>query len=287
MELHFMPEVKIIADSLNLRGERLTTFQLRYQRFIHAELMTHRVFSRNASSSRAIPVKKMLEQVRNEPAAPCHWGKNQKGMQADQELSEEQKAEVQKLWAAAAVCAAEIAEKMESIGVHKQVANRILEPFQFISVVVSTTDVANLFELRCHPDAQPEFKLLADMMKERYEASVPTQLTEAKPYHLPYIQQHEWKNFSVADLIKFSVARCARVSYLTHDKKNPSPQEDIDLYDRLVGSRPLHASPTEHQARSRISELDKHLWSNSGNFSSGWTQFRKHIEENTPEKFIV
>ena len=91
-------EVKVIADSISESGKRITTFQLKYPRFIHSEVMTHRVFSRNASSSRAIPVKKMIEQVRNNPAMPIHWGANQSGMQAKNELNECFRKEVGRVW---------------------------------------------------------------------------------------------------------------------------------------------------------------------------------------------
>lgn len=284
MELNCTPQVEIILDSVSEKtGQRLTTFQLRYQRYLHPEYMTHRVFSRNASSSRAIPVAKILEQVSTSPAAPIHWGVNQPGMQAKEELEVEKRLEAQKLWGAAAICAVEIAKKMEALGLHKQVTNRILEPFQFISVIMTATDFENFFELRCHTDAQPEIKVLADMMNEAYRNNSP-QLLRAGEYHLPYINSEEWNQFSIEELTKFSVARCARVSYLTHDKKIPKPEEDIKLYTRLVGSKPIHASPTEHQARIPVSGEQTTL---NGNFSNGFIQFRKCLEKNTLDLFWV
>ena len=157
-------EVKILADSISPQGKRITTFQLKYWRGIHAELLTHRVFSRNASSSRAIPVAKMIEQVRQDPAMPIHWGANQSGMQAHKELQGEDRRKAMEQWFTAAEMASDIAEEMTKIGLHKQVANRILEPFQYISVVLTATDFDNWFELRDHEDAQPEIRELAREM---------------------------------------------------------------------------------------------------------------------------
>jgi thymidylate synthase ThyX len=83
-----MISAKIIADSISESeyGDRITTFELEYPRFIHGELMTHRLFSRNAASSRAIPINKMMDQVLTAPAMPVEWGLNKSGMQAEEML---------------------------------------------------------------------------------------------------------------------------------------------------------------------------------------------------------
>lgn len=261
---------KIILDSISPEGVRLTTFELRYPRFIHAEFMTHRVFSRNASSSRAIPVEKMLKNIRNEPAMPIHWGQNQAGMQADNEIAnpEESKA----LWMEAAQQACDMAERMLALNLHKQVVNRITEPFAHIQVLVTATEWENFFILRDHKDAQPEIRELAIQMKIVMDASTPTPLTTGG-WHLPFVREDE-KHLPIETLLKVSTARCARVSYLTHDGQNPTIEKDIALYDRLITSRPIHASPTEHQATPKDS-IQCHTY--SGNFR-GWTQHRKLIE---------
>jgi hypothetical protein len=292
-------EVKVISDSISQEhNHRITTLQLKYPRFIHAEFMTHREFSRNASSSRAIPVTKMIEQVRTEPAAPIHWGKNQPGMQAHEELGPTDRREAQENWLTAAECAASVAEAMNARGVHKQVVNRILEPYQWISVVVTSTSFSNFDGLRRHPDAQPEIKHLADLMAAARTSSNPTQLVPGE-WHLPYILEADWETAQrfcqvgrvtrdmpsyhevVNVLKKVSAARCARVSYLTHEGKATDLLEDLKLFDRLVGAQPLHASPTEHQATpdemvfSTLYERD--VWRAAplhGNFT-GWVQHRK------------
>jgi thymidylate synthase ThyX len=270
-------EAKLIEDSIAPNGVRLTTFQLRYPRFIHAEFMTHRVFSRNASSSRAIPVEKMIQQVREAPAEPVHWGLNQPGMQAHSELDSEMKSLARSAWREAAEAAAVSAENLNKLGLHKQVVNRVLEPFSHISVIVTATEWVNFFELRAHPDAQPEIQTLAFQMKSIFEESAPRQAGDdarrADGWHLPYITASERAEKGGPEaLAKISAARCARVSYLTHDGAHPSREKDLQLYDRLVGSRPLHASPVEHQAYALDSSSS---WCK--NFR-GWRQFRADVE---------
>lgn len=271
-------EAKIIADSISQAGARITTLQLKYPRFIHAEFMTHRVFSRNASSSRAIPVKTMLSQVWNDPAMPVHWGANKAGMQADQELGKFKKAIARGLWKTASKLACTVAWTMMKVGLHKQVANRILEPFQYIHVIVTATEWKNFLELRAHPAAQPEIHELAIKIGDALASSSPKVLKPGK-WHLPYLRDEEIQTFAwsgqMDTALKVSAARCARVSYLKHDGKTPSVAEDLKLYSRLIDSKPMHASPIEHQARPL---KDRNQW--SGNFR-GWEQNRKLIEART------
>lgn len=273
---------KVIADSIGEDAPRLTTMQLCYPRFIHAEFMTHRVFSRNASSSRAIPVAKMLKQVRENPAMPIHWGANQPGMQAKVELIDDDLNEAKAQWMLAAEAAADIAEDMELAGLHKQVANRILEPFQYISVIVTATEWHNFFELRDHVDAQPEIRELAIQMKKAMDESTPELLTIG--WHLPYVTKAEKVTYGITVLCKLSAARCARVSYLTHDGENPDLEKDLALYERLVGGKPLHASPIEHQAvpdslrQKGLHSKDWYVPWFHGNLV-GWKQFRKLVEQ--------
>lgn len=266
-----MYSAQVVACSTSLHGVCLTTLSLRYWRAIHAELLTHRAFSRNASSSRAIPVKTVLRQVWNDPAGPLHWGVNQPGMQARAELVGWRRALAGGLWRAASKAVCGFAWGMMKLGVHKQVANRLLEPFQYITVLVSATDWTNFFELRLHEDAQPEIQHLARKMYEAMSVAEPTVLQPGE-WHLPYVTDEERKLYPVHELRKFSTARCARVSYLTHDRKNPSAKKDRGLHDRLVGARPIHASPTEHVAQAMYTA------ERLNNFR-GWAQYRIDIEE--------
>ena len=269
-------EAKIIEDSMSPTEARLTTFQLRYPRFIHAELMTHRMFSRNASSSRAIPAARIRKDIEEDPAMPIHWGLNQKGMQAKEEMDAFQGKVCEKLWLDARDSVVSIAAALDGMGLHKQVVNRLLEPWSHISVVLTASEFDNFFMLRCHPDAQPEIKQLADQMLELYQYAVPRRLNIGQ-WHLPYIQDEErhapgnYKTLKNKDnLIRASIARCARVSYLTHDKEKPDLDLDVALYDRLFSSK--HLSPFEHVATPNA---DPSIW--SGNFK-GWVQYRKTLK---------
>jgi hypothetical protein len=280
-------EVKVVEDSLAPNGKRLTTMQIRYPRFIHAEVLTHRDRARNASSSRAIPVKKMIAMTLEDPAFFVHIGKNQPGMQAREEVDADTRALFEKEWVELLNISAKYVERWSNeYGIHKQVANRALEPWQHISVVMSATEWANWDELRVHPDAQPEFQKLASMMKDARDASTPVlrrrDRMTASSWHLPYVMPDERalnmdKPFLLA---KLSAARCARVSYLNHDGKEPNWSEDIALFDKLMGARPFHASPVEHQAYPAPSWLVS-----SGPFI-GWNQHRKWLEVELSGKTI-
>lgn len=289
----------VIADSISPQNIRLTTFQLRYWRPIHSELMTHRVFSRNAGSSRARPSARIIEQVRNTPWGPIHWGLNKPGMQATEEAwgTLLEKAKLQ--WHAAACSAADHAESFEKKGLHKQIVNRLLEPFTYIDVVVTATDYANWFALRDHPDAQPEIQDLARRMKQAMDESTP-ELIEPGAWHLPYITEDDWYaaqrycqvgritrdmpryGEKLDVVLKISTARCARVSYKAFDGNVASIEDDLRLYDRLLSSQPLHASPAEHQATPDT--INNCMWDyphHHGNFR-GWIQYRKTI----PNEFV-
>ncbi len=222
---------------------------------------------------------KILATIKESPAMPIHWGLNQKGMQADKEADKMTGAVCESLWLQARDAAVDIATTLTGMGIHKQVVNRILEPFSHISVVLTATEFDNFFGLRCHPDAQPEMRELAECMRDEYYSHTPSRVGFGQ-WHLPFIKPEERlapgnydtkvgspKNEPL--LIKASTARCARVSYLTHDKKNPTIDEDVALHDRLVTSK--HMSPTEHVATPSTS-LDFH-----GNFR-GWIQYRKTIK---------
>lgn len=263
-------EAKIIADSISEEGNRLTTLQLVYPRFIHSEFMTHRMFSRNASSSRAIPVNKMIEAVRTNPAMPIHWGANQPGMQARAELTPVKRTVVKALWHCAAYAATGIAYAMSALGAHKQVVNRILEPFQHIHVVVTATEWGNFFALRCHQDAQPEIQSLAASIVHAMEHSEPKKLAPGE-WHLPYVTDSERLNHTTVDCIKMSGARCARVTHVNHDGTTASLVPDTKLYNQLTTAMPPHMSPVEHQAMAIPSSKF------FANFR-GWKQHRWDLE---------
>ena len=266
---------EIIKDSITEYGKRITTMRITFPRFILPEFNTHRVFSRNFSSSRAIPTAKLLEKVRTDPSGPIHWGKNQPGMQAAEELNEPEKTSVKSLWLGAANEAANLAELMSKYGAHKQIVNRLIEPFIDANGIVTSTEWDNFFLLRDHVDAQPEIRELAIQMKLVMSQSTPTVLSDDQ-WHLPFItaEDIELTEDIIKDdifvLQKISAARCCRVSYNKFDGKSPSIDDDVGLFTRLAGSVPRHDSPLEHQAKplGKTFALES-----SGNFR-GWQQFR-------------
>lgn len=264
-------EAKVVADSLHTNfAKRLTTIQVVCPRFIWAEMLTHRMFSRNAQSSRACPVKKMIEEVRNNPVIPIEFGSNQPGMQAGQPLTGIYLDGAESEWKQAAILAAQQAGYLNSRGVHKQVVNRILEPFVTISSIITGTEWDNFWKLRIHSAAQPEILATAKAMKDAMDSSEPTLLEEGE-WHLPYVSKDEIANlehegFEEAAMI--SAARCARVSYKNHDGTDCNVEKDLALAKRLVADS--HWSPFEHQAypASRCKMID--------NFDS-FIQFRNYM----------
>lgn len=300
-----MISVSIIADSVSIHGDRITTFELEYPRFIHSEFMTHRQFSRNSASSRAIPVSKMIEHIASNPAHPEHWGKNMSGMQAREELQEPSLTKVKTLWNKAKETACNIALEMMAEGAHKQIVNRILEPFQIIKVVMTTTEIQNFFYLRAHPDAQPEIRMLAEAMIEKYKESKPKELFPGE-WHVPYYLDGSWNKsneHSLSEALAISASCCAQVSYR---KLDTSLEKAMSIYKRLVETKPVHASPFEHQAtpmgvnimNESIGSLDPDYWQEgvthmdnkrrlwSGNFR-GWIQYRQLIPGHVFEGEIV
>lgn len=285
-----MYHCEIVADSISEAGARITTMEVTYPRFVHGEFMTHRWFSRNSASSRAIPVKKTLDFVLSSPVEPVHYGANQRGMSAQNELSDGGRKQAQELWLQGAANAVETVRATQllddGVGLHKQIANRMLEPWLWHTVIVTATEWDNFYALRCHPDAQPEIHEIAMMMRKAAQESTPKLVKEGQ-YHLPLfhedadaegvagvladpagtadrineiliqmgseLKKHERAAFLTGvkhdpDIVKLmvSTARCARVSYLTHAGQRDLVQ-DLALYYRLVGSG--HMSPCEHPAR--------------------------------------
>jgi thymidylate synthase ThyX len=330
-----MISAKIIADSISVAGHRITTFELEYPRFIHAEFMTHRLFSRNAASSRAIPVKRAIELIQENTAMPIHWGKNQPGMSAKEECDDlvvfnhveieyngntgSPAYEREEAWNESRDRAIEIAKSFDEAGYHKQIVNRLLEPYSHIKVVCTSTEFDNFFYLRRHPDAQPEIQELANQMWSAYQNSIPYELSEGE-WHVPYFRDGYWapstsdnayddfapddaekKGYSLEDAIAISASCCAQVSYRRLDD---SLEKAKQIYQRLIESKPAHASPFEHQATPMdyilmgddcyhwegswmpgITHADRFGDGWSGNFR-GWIQNRQLIPDNVCVEYI-
>lgn len=273
---------KIIADSVGHLGKRIITFQNRYPRFVHAEFLTHRQ-ARNASSSRAIPAKKFIEWALKDPAFFERVYYNEKGMQGRQLLSEEDLQQFYKEWLELRDITIGFVERWvdpKGLNIHKQHANRVLEPWHHIEVVytASQADIDNLYQLRDHTFAQPEMEVLAKAMKEAQLHSVPRVLKPGQ-WHLPYIHDEERATNTSFSLALWSAARCARVSYMNHEGKLTTPEEDESLFERLIMTDPdpMHMSPTEHQA-CMANDPRTESRALSGCLDSSWIQFRKVIE---------
>lgn len=302
---------KVILDSVSPEGIRLPTVQTRFPRIMLPEWNTHRAFTRNARSTRAVPTDKLIREVRENPYIPFRWGLNQPGMQAGADADPELAKDLEFEWRRGATEAARTAETLFGMKLHKQWAGRPLEPYMWVDVLVSSTDLANFFALRDHEDAQDEIYYIAKSIREALDASTP-KLLQPGEWHMPYIQDDDYamashylamnwdKMFPDIDafnkkdeieniLKKVSVARCARLSYTPFDG-NGSIAKEVERFEKLMVSRPVHASPAEHVATpdtfgDRGRGEREPFWYNPkehGNFY-GWRQFRKMIPYNTIE----
>lgn len=296
---------KTILRSRNAAAPQkvLSTLLLRYPRCIHAEFMTHRVFSRNAASSRAIPVAKLIEDVMTDPFIPLHWGANQRGMQAAEEcnaivdtfgwgksrFTADRCREA--AWLEARDNAVMAARAFSDAGYQKQIVNRLLEPFAHITVVVSSTEWSNFLALRDHPDAEPHIAMLAREIRKCLDDESTVQTLQPGEWHLPFVTDFDLDYLYEASggdesqydplLKKLAVARCASTSYKTVDGFDMTFERAVALHDKLVSSQPLHASPCEHVAQADgRHRVQRHSdWKNPdqhGNFV-GFRQYRKML----------
>ena len=297
---------KVIADSISDNGHRMTSFELNFHRYVLAEHNTHRMLSKNAASSRAIPVKSVIEQIKKEPALPVHWGTNNAGMQSKSEMSLEDQLIATQKWLDAMNMMTDIALDLSDkngLNMHKQNVNRLIEPFSMTKAVVSGTSFGNLLNLRDHEDAQPEFQVLAKCIRECLNQSVPVVLKPGE-WHLPYvvckrntndIMEYWLDENTQLDLDtarKISASCCAQVSYR---KLDDSIEKALQIFDMLhledPNNKQKHVSPVEHQAtpmhglnrsfipdtwEKGITHVRKNgsLW--SGNLE-GWIQYRQLI----------
>ena len=300
---HKLISAKVIADSVCPQGVRMTTMEIEYPRFILAELNTHRMLSKNSASSRAIPVKAMHEFIRANPAIPVSWGKNQPGMKANEDVGSAVATEAEQIWNRAKDDALHWADALaHKLAIHKQIANRITEPWMTMKTVISGTEWNNFFHLRNHADAQPEIKALAEAMTVAYTTHLPVPLKPGQ-WHLPYITIAEYvptgelqylnNNFDPISLEEakiVSASCCAQVSYRKNDDSFDKAKK---IYDQLILSEPVHASPIEHQATpmdvNSMCRFEPETWqpgvthvsANSDLWSGnlrGWIQHRKLIQ---------
>jgi thymidylate synthase ThyX len=228
--------------------------------------------SRSSASSRAIPVEKRIAALETDPFIPEAFGKNQKGMQSSEQLDEVADLQARAIWVQALETAKHFAGRLAEVGVHKQLANRLIEPFCWHTVIVSSTEFSNFWGLRISPLAQPEIQRPAALMREAMNASTPKRVGYDE-WHTPLVPDRVELvegGYTPRQIAEISVGRCARVSYLTHEGKR-DPSADLTLYERLVSSG--HMSPLEHVAMPCTDALQHEF---VGNFF-GWFQLRKTI----------
>lgn len=259
-------KAEVLCDIINPFGDRWTCFKATYPRIIMAEINTHRSASRTSASSRAIPIWKQIEKVKTNPFIPSWIGKNQGGMQAAEELSEEDQKKFKKIWLDHSVDACHTARLLESIGVHKQITNRVLEPWLYVDTLIAGTEWANFFHLRLDKHAQPEFMILAHRMAEAYQASKPIEVSEG--WHGPFMDQMP-PGHPEEERKKIAVARCARISYDNFDGKRDA-KDDLRLAESLLKNK--HMSPFEF-----VVTPAKYPDMVMGNLK-GFVQYRKTIQ---------
>lgn len=281
--MNSMPWAKTILRSRNAAAPEkvLSTLLVRMPRCILAEWNTHRAFSRNAASTRAIPTKKLIEQVATDPFVPLVWGTNIPGMQAGAEHMDPVECEYQ--WLKARDKAVDSAEALLSLGLHKQIVGRILEPWMWTIVCVSATEWSNFLELRDHADAEPHIAMLAREIRRELDDESTVQTLAPGQWHLPFVEEVDFDALLWApdeehqpDAIKLSVARCASTSYKTVDGFDMTLERATQVYDKLVTSKPIHASPLEHVAQADGFEEGWLAPSQHGNFV-GFRQLRHMV----------
>lgn len=236
---------KIVCDSIGSHGIRLTTMEVTIPRFLLAQFNTHRAFSRNSASSRAVPTEKMIQRVEENPFVPSVFGSNQRGMQAGDNLPPAESHRAEGIWQSAMRTAVIYAKQLADCGVHKQLANRLLEPFAYTTVLVTATDWDNFFKPRIHHAAQPEMQEVAQAMHRAMDEGDGLKMLKPGDWHIPYGDRMPL-DLTPAERVKVAVARCARLSYMTHDGTR-DVAKDLELYQRLYDER--HMSPFEHVAQ--------------------------------------
>jgi thymidylate synthase ThyX len=271
-----MTHAVVLADSVNPNGDRLTTLEVTFPRYVLAEMNTHRAFSRNSASSRAIPVERQIQKVLDHPFIPSRFPVNQTGMSAGQfyepGTDEYQAAHI--TWLQALDNAVIAAQRLLDVGVHKQVTNRLLEPFMWHTAIISATEWLNFFELRLalrddgEPVADPEMYRAARAMKDALSSSVPREV-DWGGLHLPLVTMTERERFTTSWYgVQVSASRCARSSYERQHDEEPLTRT-IERADSLAKSG--HLSPWEHPAYATAAAYD---WANF----RGWCQGRRILE---------
>lgn len=294
--------VKVVLASENPDGKKIYTLEWRFPRVVLAETVTHRRhlhdlgieetlihdttttddLSKNSASSRAIPIQKMIEDVEKNPYVPSPWSKNQAGMTESEYLQGEKAIEADRLWMSAMTNNIYVLKKLSDLGVHKQDANRLIEPWAWTTQVVTATEWDNFFALRCDQRAHPAFRILARMAYLAIQDSKPQKL-KWNQWHLPYIRKHELQRMKTPDLLKISTARVAWTSYAAPDKTD-SIEKAMETYHKLVGGTPRHASPMEAQAQAKPLDYFDTFPQHRSNLVA-WLQHRKLLPDENVNQY--
>lgn len=265
---------EVVADSVyngSNRSYRVTTLKIQVPKFILAELNTMRARSLSMESSRAVPTSKMRDRIWENPFVPIYWGKTRSGMTADEQLTGWELALAKFWWKYASKIAVVVHKQLERCNLHKQSANRILEPFMSVTGTITMTDWDNIFQLRYSKFAQPEFIALIKKIHDAIVASTPVDLNPGD-VHLPYITEEEKASRTKGTNVISSVARCCRSSYGRNGQVFPF-EKDAELFERLVTD--CHYSPFEHIVVCPRSKSAKNAHTRNFTF---WHQLRSYIE---------
>jgi hypothetical protein len=239
---------------------RLTTLAITMPTLYWPEVLTHRKFSRNASSDRALPAGARIEQVREDPFIPVVFYAESRGMVPREPLGDQELA--RRRWLEERDEALIWATSQLLDGWHHEHINRLLTPWLWTTAIISSTEWENFFKLRLAPDAAEAIRTVAGLMRDAMDASTPVELQPGQ-WHLPFIDADEKGGLP----LNISVARCARVSYLNHDGK-VDVDRDLTLAKRLREEQ--HWSVFEHQATPQPEQR-----SSPSNFDWPWLQHRK------------
>lgn len=258
----------ILYSESKTTGKRIATFVVTIPKFIQAHINSHRSLSRNASSSRAMPAKVIRKRVLQDPFIPIEFSKNRSGMRGGEKITGFSLWLARTSWLLARYIPVFFHWIYEKLNIHKEVLNRLIEPWMFTEVVITATEWANFIKLRGDNTAQPEIQIIAKEIELALNSEKPTVL-DFNEWHLPFITEDEMNNLKIEDLLKIATARCARISYKLYNGTVSSLEKDVSLCNKLIEQG--HWSPFEHIARPNESQ------ERSGNFL-GWIQYRKQFE---------
>lgn len=258
----------LLYSQSEITGKKIATFIVTIPKFLQAQINSHRALSRNSGSSRAIPAKTIRKRVLTDPFIPVEFGKNQAGMRGGEQVSGIKLILANKIWLWARFVPCFFHYLGEKLDIHKEVLNRLIEPWMYTEIVLTGTEWSNFIKLRIDNSAQPEIQIIAKDIEYLLKTNDP-KILKIGEWHLPFISEEEKNELDSETLKMISSARCARVSYKLYDGTKSNIEKDTALCKRLISYG--HWSPFEHIAGA-LDTLEQ-----SGNFI-GWKQYRKDFK---------